>query len=131
MAFQLAPQNVFIRNAQVKVGGTDVGLVANVKVEYKPINFESTLGAATGGYDVTVTAEMLQTATADLSAALALAGTQIAEIDFIGETDKIVLTNFMLNPTGALDFNGGESKITLAGHKKMTASQAYALQQAV
>ena len=132
--FSLAPQNVTIRNAQVKVKKlaadalTDIGLVANVKVEYKPINVESSVGAVTQGYDVTVTAEMLQTAIADVSAALGLAGIQTAEIDFIGDTDKIVLLNFMLNPAGAIDFNGAESKVTLAGHQKMTTAAALALQ---
>lgn len=137
MAFTLTPSNVFIRNAQVLVKPTsgdsltDVGLVANVKVEFKPINSESTLGAATGGYDVTVTADMLQSALADVQAALGLAGAQLAEVDFVGEADKIVLTDWMLNPAPSIDMTGGESKITLAGHRKLTRSQALALQQAV
>lgn len=132
--FSLTPGNVFIRNAQVAVrltsSGdlTDTGLVASVKVDFKPINSESTLGAATAGYDVTLTADMLQTALDDVQAALGVAGSQVPEIHFIGDTDRIVVKNFMVNPTGAMDMSGGESKVTLATHRKMIRSQASALQ---
>ncbi len=133
MGFSLSPQNVFIRNAQVMVRKlstddlTDIGLVANVKADYKPVNVESTAGAATAGFDVAITAEMLQTDNTDMSAVFDVVGVQVAEIQFIGASDRIRVTNFMLNPTGALDFNGGESKITLAGHRKMTLANASAL----
>ncbi len=137
MPFTRAPENAKLRNAKVLVkltsAGTldDVGLIANGKINFKPVTQDGNSGGNTIGYDVQVTAEFQQTDTTDNAAVLAMPGKELPQVEFLCDEDKFDLTNFMLNPDGQIDLSGGESKWTVTGHKKMSVAAALAIHSTV
>jgi hypothetical protein len=130
MPFTRTPENALLRNAKVLIKLTntdtltDIGLVANCKVNFKPVNQDGNSGSNTIGYDVQVAADFQQTATTDTAMVMQIPGKELAQVEFLAEDDKVDLTNFMLNPDGTIDLSGGESKWTMTGHKKMSATTA-------
>ena len=131
--FAARPQDVYLRNATVMVdlgtgsGLQDIGLVADVKAEFEPVTYVSPIGDVTVGYTLKLTVKMRQTAISDAeSAVLNLAQRQLAEIQFLGEQDKIDVKNFFFNPDPVYDFAGGESAFALTGSKKIAVAEAIA-----
>lgn len=137
MPFTRTPENALLRNAKVLIKLTstdvltDIGLVANCKINFKPVNQDGNSGSNTIGFDVQASVDFQQTSVTDVAAVMDLPGKELAQIEFLGEDDKIDLTDFMLNPEGIIDLSGGESKFTMTGHKKLSVAAAAAIHTVV
>jgi hypothetical protein len=128
--FERAPENAALRNGSLWIRAqaadtlADVGLIANAKLNFKPINQDGNSGSNTIGFDPTITVDCQQTAVTDVAAVLGLPQKILKQVIIVADDERFYLADFMLNPEGSLDMSGGESKFTLTGHKKMSTTQA-------
>lgn len=131
MSFALAPQNVIIRMGKLVVDDgsavTDIGLVADVLVEFDEIKVASPLGDRTTGYDVRLKGSMKQSAKADTSAVNDTVQAYLEQIICVSEDSMVVLKGCHMNAKPTMDFNGGESKIEISSHQIMAPAAAEAV----
>ena len=130
MPFSRNSSNALLRNAALWIRQSsadtlaDVGLIANAKLNLKPVNQDGNSGSNTIGFDPTLTIDCQQTAVTDVAAVMTLPQKILKQVVLTAEDERFFFSDFMLSPEGTMDLSGGESKFVLTGHKKMTAASA-------